>query len=129
MTLSKTLHLTITGQCPSGKNAITVTRTGLRFPSLRFKKWREHASKQISEHKLNRDFPIDKPCSIMIFYWAGDLRRRDCPGMIDAVYHLLEKCNIVSDDTFLGGLNRWASFFNNGLDRENPRIEIKIFYE
>ncbi len=47
------LTLTLTGQCPSGKNAIVITRTGLRFPKKRFVDWRTEALKEI-QTQLNK---------------------------------------------------------------------------
>lgn len=124
--------MTIPNQIPSGKNAITITRTGKRFPNKRFIEWREVSIKFVNV----RQIPIDYPVSIIVNYWTGDKRRRDVPGMIDALWHLLEvkrdrdgsikKDGFIEDDKFLAGENCILLFQNKGLDRQNPRVEIKI---
>ena len=62
-------------------------------------------------------------------YYAGDRRRRDVPGMIDALWHVLEKYELVADDTFLGGYGELITFINNGVDPENPRVEVVVIYD
>ena len=119
---------TLKGQIPSGKNAITITRKGLRFPNKRFLLWRNEGSRQLQFQKLYTKFGkiIDKPVSIIIDYYKGDLRRRDVPGMLDALWHLLEYNKIITDDKWLGEENCEVIFKNKGLDRKNPRVEITI---
>lgn len=122
----KTVEMKIYGQCPSGKNAVKITRTGHRYPSQRFIEWRRSAMKQLEEQGV-KAYKIDKPCNIKIDYYSGDRRRRDAPGIVDAIYHLLDKkqFNVVEDDTFLGGDGCTLEFNNRGKSSE-PRVEITI---
>ena len=115
--------LVITGQCPSGKNAVIVTRTGHRFPAARFKKWRDGAMLEIMKQN---SVSISGPVHVELDYYASDRRRRDVPGIIDAVWHVLEKVGAVTDDTFLGGHGYDMIWHHHGIDRENPRIEITL---
>jgi Holliday junction resolvase RusA-like endonuclease len=109
------------GQIPSGKNAMQVTRTGHHYPLKRFTDWRSAAEVQIREQV---GFPKaqEGPCSAVFSYWAGDLRRRDVPGMIDALFHLFERLALVKDDSLIQNV-RWNKV---SLDRENPRVEVEI---
>jgi Holliday junction resolvase RusA-like endonuclease len=38
------------------------------------------------------------PVKLYVLYTPGDRRRRDVPGMLDAILHLLEKAEVVEDD-------------------------------
>ena len=115
----------ISGQCPSGKNAIIVTRTGHRYPSSRFSAWRNEAMVEINK-QLKVLHPIDYPVSVHIVYTAADRIRRDMPGIIDALWHVIEKCQIVTDDTFLGGHGETLGVKHRGVDKLNAGVEITI---
>ena len=124
------LHLQ--GQCTSGKNAVIVTRTGHRFPSGRFVKWRADAMEQLHSQIdiIKREqvkLPFNFPVNVEITYIAKDRIRRDVPGIIDALWHLLEKCNIVTDDTFLGGYDKELLFHNQGVDKKHAGVIISIW--
>lgn len=125
MTLSKNLKLTLEGQCPSGKNAIVITRTGHRFPQKRFKEWRDSALEQI-ESQIKIPPKIAHPVNVIVHYWAQNRIRRDTPGIEDALWHVLEKAGIVEDDRWLGAEGCVKVFVNHGIDKENPRVEIII---
>jgi Holliday junction resolvase RusA-like endonuclease len=116
----------LTGQIPSGKNSVVVTRKGHRFPAKRFKDWKADAIKQLHDQGI-KPINIKTPVSCTIKYSAGNLRRRDVPGMIDALWHLIEYCAIVHDDKYLGDLGQRVIFDNLGLDRENPGVEVIIY--
>jgi len=121
--------LEISGQCPSGKNAVIVTRAGHRFPSARFVTWREAAMKEVLPQISGMEdikLPISFPVTVEIWYTAKDRIRRDMPGIQDALWHLLEKCNVVSDDTFLGGWGEDSIFHNKGVDKNNAGVKITI---
>lgn len=119
-------NYTITGQCPSGKNAITITRSGVRFPNKRFVKWREDGLSQLRETFKDITKGYTQPVNICVRYWAGDKRRRDVPGIIDALWHLVEKAGIINDDTNLGGRGCTTIFQNMGVLKGEARVEILI---
>jgi len=121
--------LELSGQCPSGKNAVIVTRGGHRFPNKRFTDWRQIAMDEIFPqlHKLDTKLPIQTPVNIEIIYTAKDRIRRDTPGIEDALWHLLEKVGVVSDDTFLGGWGCEKHFYNKGVDKQNAGVTIRIW--
>lgn len=117
-------------QMVSGKNAVMVTRTGQRFPSKRFKDWRDVASIQLTR-QLPKDvlryanlvaFPKPQRVSLAVRYWPGDLIRRDAPGMLDALCHLLERTQVVEDDAQIKSV-QWEE---QPLDRARPRVELVL---
>lgn len=119
---------TIKGQVPGGKNSIKTTRIGKRFPTKRFEAWRDHAVLQVRQQSKNflNEIPINKPANIEIYYNAGDNRRRDVPGIADAIFHVLERAGVVEDDTYLGGHGKECLFFNYGK-RGEPGVEVIIW--
>lgn len=117
------ITITLTGQMPSGKNAVNVTRTGHRYPNVRFESWREKAMWEVKMQLKNQKlFPPTSNVYMECWYWRGDLRRRDVPGMEDALCHLFEKMGIVNDDAQICDQN----FHRMSLDRKNPRITIQM---
>src|SRR4030042_571573 len=122
------MKLKISGQIPSGKNAVIITRTGLRFPAKRFVEWRKKAIEEVLPQLSNitEVLPIDHTCNVTIEYRSADMRRRDVPGMIDALWHLLEKVGVVTDDKHLGGHMGTVIFKNFGKDKDNAGVIITI---
>jgi len=109
------------GQVPSGKNAMQITRTGRHYPLKRFIDWRSNAEAQIRS-QVGFPQPIEQPCKAFFTYFPGDLRRRDVPGMIDALFHVLERLNIVRDDSLIKDVD-WET---RALDRDNPSVLVEI---
>ncbi len=96
---------TLTMQIPSGKNAVRITRTGHRYPNKRFSIWRADAIKS-----LPSPLPIFcGPVELIVNYTPGDKKRRDVPGMLDAICHLIEKIGIVVDDAQVKNV-MWTTF-------------------
>jgi len=128
--------LRLKGQIPSGKNAIQLravkTKTGknfiMKYPNKRFIAWRKEAMEQLMPQLkgIEETLPIDCSCNVVIDYTSADLRRRDAPGMIDALWHLLEQLGVVTDDKHLGGHGKQVLFRNHGKDKDNAGVEILI---
>ena len=117
-----TMTFALSGQIPSGKNAVVVTRTGMRFPAKRFKVWREQALDQLSKQGAGQQEPINQTVSIECEYTPGDRRTRDVPGMLDALLHVIVKAGLLVDDGLV-----WAvTWRRNELDRENPGLKFHI---
>lgn len=116
----KSLVLFIRGQVRGGKNNYIVLRNGMHVPRKEWAKWRDLTVAQLLSQRLGVIF--DKPCSIEVRYFKGDLRRRDVPGMADALCHCLERSGIVSDDALL--IN-WT-WVDMGISRDNPRADIRM---
>lgn len=122
------LNFDLVGQCTSGKNAVIVTRSGHRFPAKRFTEWRADMMEQLAPQLVNSpvDLPLGFPVDVEVWYTAKDRVRRDAPGIIDAIWHLLEKSGVVSDDTFLAGLGAQLHFVNKGVNKEQVGLKIII---
>lgn len=130
-------NYTLLGKTPSGKNQIRIAIVRgrvMKFPDANFKKWRSEAHRQLSEQRDGRP-TILVPCAVAVAYVPGDRIRRDVPGMMDALSHVLEWCPvhgrkktpgcgqpIIKDDSLL---TCWV-WQTLPLDRENPRLEIHI---
>lgn len=116
-------------QIPSGKNSVVVTRSGHRFPNKRFSDWKKDILPFIQaarkEYKIEK--PIDFPVNVIVEYTAGDKRRRDVPGMIDAIWHVIEHGGIVSDDRYLGGDGKEVHWLSLGIDKVHYGIEVTIY--
>lgn len=122
---------TLDGQCPSGKNAVVITRTGKRFPGKRFVKWRTEALKQIAPQikKFKSWLPLSVPVDVEVGYTAGDRRRRDVPGILDAIWHLLERAGVVTDDVNLSGMDKKLTYVNHGVNKNNAGVVINLSNE
>lgn len=117
------LTFNLLGQMPSGKNSVNTTRDGRRYPNERFVLWREKAMWEVRMQIRGQQlFSLTSKIYMEAWYWPGDLRRRDVPGMEDALCHLFEKMGIVKDDALICDQN----FHTMELDRERPRIKIQL---
>lgn len=107
-----------------------ITRTGHRFPAKRFVTWRADALTQLQEQGIPR-LGIDYPVTVRIIYWPSDKRRRDVPGLVDALWHLLEKYGVVKDDRWLGESGKELIFRNMGKLKCNAtgQTHIEVEYE
>lgn len=118
------IDFTITGQCPSGKNSVIVPRTGKRFPNKRFCEWRAHAFQEMKAQSVPV-LQLDTPINVTIKYYAGDNRRRDVPGIIDALWHVIERYGVVKDDKHLGGI-LCSTLFEHWGKQDNPRLDVSL---
>ena len=123
----QTIRFTLPGQIPSGKNHVGITRYGRRYPLERFVRWRRQMSAEVWKLRANGVLPnetIRESLVACVHYHAGDLIRRDAPGMIDALFHLLEHTAIIADDYQI----QTVCWIFVGLDRENPKVEIELIF-
>lgn len=97
---------------------MSITRTGIHYPKAGFRVWRNDAVFQAKMHRHKR---IETQCSAVVNYYAGDKRRRDVPAIMDAIWHVLERAGVVSDDCLITNVN-WRSRY----DKANPRVEIEL---
>ena len=107
------LTITLTAQLPGGKNAIKecfVRGKKVRYPNARFAAWRKQAGQEVMVAKAawpmrtKMLLPLSGPLTMHVSYRPLDGRRRDLTGMTDALYHLLEWCEIIEDDGQIKGL-------------------------
>lgn len=103
---TQTTRFVLNGQIPSGKNRIMITRTGHRFPDKRFTAWRADALEQVQTQAT--PFHELAEVKMKVLYTPGDRVRRDVTGMMDALFHVIEKALIVSDDARIKDV-RWTT--------------------
>lgn len=97
-----------------------VSRYGHHYPNKSWAQWRDGIVGYLT--KLQNLDRFENPCRLTIQYWYGDRRRRDIPGMVDALYHCLERSGILKDDSLVTELH-WHPM---GYDKANPRVTLKI---
>lgn len=134
---SNPLTFMLRGQMPSGKNQINIRFFRgriMKYPNAKFKKWRADAYNQLSSQGYGRH-TITAPCAVFVRYTPGDKIRRDVPGIMDALCHLLEWCpehgrkktnqcfeRTVADDALL---EHWT-FQRMPMNKTDPKIEVEI---
>lgn len=126
------IELLFKGKMVSGKNQQQVAFVKGRkviFPNKRFKDWRvSFQSQMLSQlaHNGSVRVPAIKGLGrLEIDYYPGDAIRRDCTGILDAVFHASELKNggrIVEDDSQF----KQVLFVEREIDRENPRAVIRL---
>jgi Holliday junction resolvase RusA-like endonuclease len=89
------LTYVLKGQCLSGKNHMQITRTGRHYPLPRWAVWRDAMLTQIHPPTT----PLTELLKISVVFTHADRRRRDVPGMLDALCHVLERAGVVKDDS------------------------------
>lgn len=112
----------LNGWMVSGKNSVKGDPVdGHKYPNPRFEKWRNMMSRQVWVQRQGLKVLFKKPTRVefRVDYWRGDNRRRDIPGMMDALFHLMECCNIVEDDAQFVRCLGWEP---HDMDRTNPRL-------
>ena len=118
------MKIILRGQIPSGKNQqqIAFVRGRLvKFPNRRFKAWREAALLQFLP-QARGIYTLVRPCVLRVAYWPGDRIRRDVSGMLDALFHLLERGRLVENDCLIEHVV-WRRM---ALDRTAPRVEMEL---
>lgn len=115
------MNFEIKGQIKSGKNGMQTTRNGFHYPLKSFKDWRQGVEEQILV-QVGKPKTIEGVCKAVFDYFPGDLRRRDVPGMIDALFHVFERYGLVKDDSLIKDVI-WNT---HPLDRGDPRVLVEI---
>lgn len=117
------MTFSIVGQMTSGKNSVVVTRSGMRFPSKRFKAWRDDVLPQLEIQRGQCAwFPLQTPITLECEYTPGDRRVRDVPGMLDALLHVIVKAGLLTDDGLV-----WAvTWRRNEMDRQRPGLRFTM---
>lgn len=116
------MNFVIKGQIKSGKNAMQITRTGRHYPLKAFSDWREVVMNQLQD-QIPVKTTLEGPQNAYFTYHPGDLRRRDVPGMIDALFHVFERFGLVKDDAQFENVH-WMTM---PVNRSDPKVEVTIF--
>ena len=114
----------IEGQIRGGKNHINITRTGRRYPNKNWAIWCDQAVRELLPQKAaqGQKEPFSTPLWLTVEYVPGDLRKRDSTAILDAIYHCLEKAEIVTDDCLFEDVR----YLKLPLNRKRPRAEFTI---
>lgn len=115
------VEFTLYSKMQSGKNRVMITRTGHRYPTERFVEWRGNMERQIAA-QIAAIRTFTTPVRAIVRYTPGDLIRRDAPGIIDALWHVLERTRIVADDALIQAID----YHQEPIDRANPRCLIVL---
>ncbi len=126
--MTKTLRLTYHGAVLSKKNSkriIKSRRTGAPI-MVSNKAAKDNENRMIDEFSvqtLEQEHPI-ACCVVDISIFEPNLQRRDIDNQATSILDALVRAEVITDDSFkcVQGLN--VKF--GGIDRENPRAEIKI---
>lgn len=112
------LTFTLSAQIPSGKNQVkeTYTKSGkkVKYSDQRFKLWRKDAGNEILLQKskwsvaTKMSLPLLGPLAMTVGYYPQDKTVRDLPGMLDAICHLLEYCELIENDKQIEDLH-WTT--------------------
>jgi Holliday junction resolvase RusA-like endonuclease len=121
------IELRLTGQIHGGKNQILHTRSGHRYPNKLFAQWSKAAIAEIIRQKplwttLCTPYLEDATLHWQFIYTPSDRRRRDVPAILDAVFHVLERADVVSDDAIIKNL----TFTTLPPDKDNAGMTIRI---
>jgi len=113
------MKIEILGQVRGGKNNMKVSKFGHHYPDKKFIEWKNMVMPQIK--KQYQEKPIDSSDYEWRFiYTPQDKRRRDMTAILDAIFHVLEKCNVIKDDCLI----KYVSYLESPRDKENPSIVI-----
>jgi len=113
----------ITGQVAAGKNNIQTTKSGHRYPNPSFERWAKSAYQQIHLQQRQRPrFALTINLHILIDYWPGDRRTRDIPAIVDAVFHVLEKMDVVENDRQF----KRCDFREHDMTKTDPRVRMTL---
>lgn len=115
---SMSICFTIPMQLQSGKNRVLITRTGHRYPPKRFQAWRDDVMRCLPPIAG----PYVGPLHLIVDYVPGDRRKRDVPGMLDALLHVLERGKCMLDDAQVKQVT-WTPF---PIDRQHPRCTVTL---
>lgn len=134
------LHIRLTGQLPSGKNLqgirtemkpeVTPDGYVVEVPRVRkhsrqrFAQWRDERLKELVPQlrPWTGLLPLAVPMMMHVWYWPSDRRVRDRSGMLDGIFHLLERAGIIADD----GLVEDPLWHTMELDRQSPRVKLIV---
>jgi len=113
----------IVGQVAAGKNNIQTTKSGRRYPNKSFERWAKSAYRQIQLQQRQRPrYALTINLHIAIDYWPGDRRTRDIPAIVDAVFHVLEKMEVVENDRQF----KSCDFREHAVTKTDPRVRMTL---
>lgn len=119
--------LTLSGNVPSKKNSRNIFRnkyTGkqMNLPSEKYYDWHTNAGKELlTQWRAVHYFP---KCEVEITFYPKTHAKADLTNKAESILDLLVDMGIISDDNWFVVTKNTQIF--GGVDKENPRAEIKI---
>lgn len=93
----------------------------MMLPSENYMAWHKDQSYVLIKHKIKN--PIER-CVVELTFFSPDLRAGDLTNKAESIMDLLVDRKFLKDDNWFV-VNRLHLYYG-GLDRENPRVDIKI---
>lgn len=123
------MKFTITGRIPSKKNSKRIVLFGKRpaiIGSRDYLEWKETAGWEIASQIRPQGAiePINRPCEVLIWIFAGDKRKSDLSNKAESILDLLVEHKIIADDNWFIVSKLKLCF--GGYDKANPRAVIEI---
>jgi len=86
-----------------GKNNFGITRNGIHYPKKNFVIFRNKFITEIKKQLSNKsDFKtITIPVKLTLWYKPKDKIRRDATAILDAIFHILEYCEVIENDNLI----------------------------
>lgn len=116
------MKLIIEGETPAKKNSRIQLPNGRNIPSKQYQQWHKSAEVQVRMMTIGHQ-AIDYPVIITLFFFHGDLRRRDSDNGTSSILDLLVDAGVLADDKWQ--IVRILNVFNQ-YDKNNARCEIDI---
>lgn len=119
------IKITIPVNPRSKKNSQEIVfnkRTGHRMV-IQNKRYTEF-EKECKKYLPKLESPINYSINLQCNFYVCDARKRDIANYLEAIQDVLVKYNILEDDNYniVSSINGCSM----KIDRENPRVEIKI---
>ena len=124
-----TLSIKLTGRIPSKKNSKIIVCRGaypILLPSKNYSAWHEEQSWELKKYRILIKKPIADCSLVEIKFYAPDMRDADLSNKVESIMDLLVDNDIIKDDNWFVCESLFVSLA--GVDRNNPRAEIKIHY-
>ena len=115
------IEIIIRGQIRGGKNNMKLSRFGHHYPDKKWAIWRDDVVNQIKKQLPVGFKTFEKKCFAVITYCPGDNRRRDVPAILDAIWHCLERADVVRDDWLLADVS-----IDTSAKTDNPITSVYV---
>jgi len=121
------INITISGRIPSKKNSKIIVCRGkhpILLSSPAYNTWHEEQMWYLKGLRCPRG--IEK-CKVNITFYSPDKRASDLSNKVESLNDLLVDSGILKDDNWFVISELHLIF--GGVDKDNPRAEIKLYEE
>ena len=117
------INLELFGAMPTKKNSMKIICRGNRprlIQSDLYRAYAKEAARQLLP--LGNQF-IPGKVEVRCLYWVKDRRKRDLTNLLAATHDILQDNGFIEDDALIVSVDGSRI---EGVDRENPRVSIRI---